>query len=168
MPLPLAAAAAAAARAAAAAARVAIPAAKAAIKKHGPKAVKYGKEVAKKAKDKAKDLWAKLKKKFSNKKGTCQACGPPEKAKNVLKQIEKNNGAAPKGFKGGKNYKNDGRGGGEVLPKTDAKGNPVSYKEYDVNPFSKGVNRGAERIVRGSDGKAYYTSDHYGSFTPMN
>jgi guanyl-specific ribonuclease Sa len=47
------------------------------------------------------------------------------------------------------------------LPKTDSNGNPINYKEYDVNPYQKGVNRGTERIVIGSDGKAYYTNDHY-------
>jgi guanyl-specific ribonuclease Sa len=54
-----------------------------------------------------------------------------------------------------------------VLPRTDARGNPVSYREYDINPYTPGGNRGADRIVIGSDGKAYYTSDHYGTFTPI-
>ncbi len=43
--------------------------------------------------------------------------------------------------------------------------NPITYKEYDVNPYQKGVNRGAERLVRGSDGRSYYTNDHYETFT---
>jgi len=29
------------------------------------------------------------------------------------------------------------------------------------------VNRGAERIVTGSDGRAWYTGDHYQHFTEM-
>jgi len=29
------------------------------------------------------------------------------------------------------------------------------------------MNRGPERIVTGSDGRAYYTSDHYTTFTEM-
>ena len=62
---------------------------------------------------------------------------------------------------------NDGRGGGQVLPRQDAVGNPIIYKEYDINPYQRGVNRGAERIVIGSDGRAYYTSDHYSTFTLM-
>ncbi len=47
--------------------------------------------------------------------------------------------------------------------KKDAQGNPISYKEYDVNPYQKGVNRGTERVVIGN-GKAYYTNDHYINF----
>jgi guanyl-specific ribonuclease Sa len=58
-------------------------------------------------------------------------------------------------------------GGGQVLPKTDAKGNPITYREWDINPYKKGMNRGAERVVTGSDGKAYYTNDHYKTFTEI-
>ena len=54
------------------------------------------------------------------------------------------------------------------LPKTDASGNPIRYKEYDtkINPRLRGTgsNRGGHRIVRGSDGKGYYTNDHYKTF----
>lgn len=52
--------------------------------------------------------------------------------------------------------------------KTDAAGNPITYRKWDVNPYQQGVNRGAERIVTGGDGKSYYTNDHYGSFTPID
>ncbi|WP_245581263.1 ribonuclease domain-containing protein [Propionicicella superfundia] len=40
----------------------------------------------------------------------------------------------------------------------------VAYREWDVNPYTKGVNRGTERIVTGSDGSAYWTGDHYDTF----
>jgi guanyl-specific ribonuclease Sa len=50
----------------------------------------------------------------------------------------------------------------------DADGNPIAYKEYDVNPYQKGVNRGAERVVIGSDGSKYYTNDHYKSFNKFD
>ena len=40
----------------------------------------------------------------------------------------------------------------------------MTYKECDVNPHTKGVNSGAERIVTGSDGRAYCTKDHYKTF----
>jgi len=76
-------------------------------------------------------------------------------------------GKAPPGQVGGRQFMNDGRGGGETLPKTDAQGNPVEYREWDVNPKQPGVNRGPERLVTGSDGSAYYTSDHYQSFTQI-
>jgi len=58
---------------------------------------------------------------------------------------------------------NDGRGGGQVLPRQDAKGNSITYREWDVNPYT-GANRGPERLVTGSDGSAWYTTDHYNSF----
>ncbi|MBW4501603.1 MAG: hypothetical protein KME57_19080 [Scytonema hyalinum WJT4-NPBG1] len=40
----------------------------------------------------------------------------------------------------------------------------VTYTEYDVNPYT-GKNRGTDRIVIGSDGKKYYTNNHYTDFT---
>jgi guanyl-specific ribonuclease Sa len=86
----------------------------------------------------------------------------PNEATQVLKHID-NTGVAPPGYKGGRIFQNR-----ELkLPSQDAQGNSITYKEYDINPYQKGVNRGAERIVSGSDGSAYYTSDHYGSFTQM-
>ena len=91
----------------------------------------------------------------------------PKKVIGVLKKINKNKGTAPKGYRGGRRYINDGRDGGQVLPKKDTGGNSISYKEYDVNPYEKGVNRGAERIVQGSTGRSYYTSDHYQTFTEI-
>ena len=90
----------------------------------------------------------------------------PSKAKDTLAHIKKT-GSVPPGYKGGRTFKNDGRGGGQRLPQKDASGNAISYTEYDVNPYQKGVNRGTERLVRGSDGKSYYTNDHYKTFTPI-
>jgi guanyl-specific ribonuclease Sa len=53
-----------------------------------------------------------------------------------------------------------------MLPKRDSNGKPITYKEYDINPEPKhGSDRGKERMVIGSDGKAYYTRDHYKTFT---
>jgi len=40
----------------------------------------------------------------------------------------------------------------------------VTYMEYDIYPYT-GKNRGSDRIVIGSDGKIYYTNDHYTDFT---
>lgn len=75
--------------------------------------------------------------------------------------MEENGGAAPPGYVGGGTfYNNEG-----LLPSTDAEGNPITYREYDTNPYQKGVNRGTERLVVGSNGSAYYTNDHYQSFT---
>lgn len=89
----------------------------------------------------------------------------PGQAQNVLGKIDDGDWP-PKGVKGGGSFSNDGRPGGEVLPTTDANGNPVTYQEWDLNP--KGPHgRDAIRIVTGSDGSAYYTDDHYNTFTKM-
>jgi guanyl-specific ribonuclease Sa len=109
---------------------------------------------------------------ISNKKYAALAVIPLNKLKKLkkLKQwIFKNNGAKIPGTKkGGVEFKNDARGGGQSLPKTDANGKPITYKEYDVNPApAAGQTRGAERMVIGSDGKTYYTTDHYKTFTEI-
>ena len=86
----------------------------------------------------------------------------PQKALDVLAQIKA--GAPPPGYKGNAAFANDGRGGGEVLPAAGGSGNAITYKEWDVEPFQKGKNRGLERLVTGSDGSSYYTGDHYKTF----
>lgn len=54
------------------------------------------------------------------------------------------------------------------LPTKDKDGKPITYREYDINPTPQhGANRGEERMVIGSDGSAYYTNDHYTTFTPF-
>jgi len=85
---------------------------------------------------------------------------------NVIRSLETldASGSTGPGYEGGRSFQNDGRGGGEVLPKTDSNGNPISYKEWDVNAKQPGVNRGSERLVTGSDGSAYYTNNHYQTF----
>lgn len=72
-------------------------------------------------------------------------------------------GSPLQGYKGGSVFKNLGTPEGR-LPSVDETGNPISYREWDVNPYVKGVDRGPERLVTGSEGSAYYTGDHYGSF----
>ncbi|MYW19907.1 ribonuclease [Streptomyces sp. SID2955] len=71
---------------------------------------------------------------------------------------------------------NDGSGtrGGAVwanregtLPRDDAAGNPIGYREWDVNPKRPGQGRDAERIVTGDDGSAWYTGDLFATFTRM-
>ena len=83
----------------------------------------------------------------------------PEKAFRVLKYVREN-GEAISGYVGGRRFGNfEG-----LLPKKDASGKRIEYQEWDVNPKIQGKNRGAERLITGSNGKEYYTSDHYGSF----
>jgi len=82
-----------------------------------------------------------------------------EKAWNVLERVNAKGSPLP-GYKGGSVFENaEGR-----LPGVDGAGNPISYREWDVNPYTKGVDRGPERVVTGSDGSAYFTGDHYDSF----
>lgn len=87
--------------------------------------------------------------------------GPDVRA--VLTAIRRT-GRAPQGYRGGTEFFNDGRGGGQVLPRRDAAGHDVTYREWDLHPWQRGVNRGAERLVTGSDGSAWFTRDHYRTF----
>lgn len=66
-----------------------------------------------------------------------------------------------RGYKGGSTFANDGSSGSQILPRGDG----VIYREWDVNPNVKSVDLGGERIVTGSNGTAYYTNDHYQTFT---
>jgi ribonuclease T1 len=82
----------------------------------------------------------------------------PEKARTVLVEIQRRKGEPPPGYVGGRTFGNRER----RLPRG-------SYREYDVNPKKPGKSRGAERIViEQRTGKAYYSRDHYETFTPMN
>lgn len=67
------------------------------------------------------------------------------------------------GTKGGETWRNQDRD----LPTKDSAGKPISYQEWDVNPKQRGQSRDAERIITGSDGSAWYTGDHYRTFTRM-
>ncbi len=95
--------------------------------------------------------------------GAAAASEVPESAQQVLDYVETHNGEAPPGYVGGRPFGNyEGN-----LPAYDSEGNPISYREYDVNPYQQGVNRGAERIVVGSNGSAFYTNDHYTTFVSI-
>ena len=79
----------------------------------------------------------------------------PSKAKQALSQIRQT-GRGP--GKSGRTFNNrEGR-----LPPGGR------YKEYDVDPVPSQGNRNSERIIVDENtGQAWYTSDHYESFTPM-
>lgn len=70
---------------------------------------------------------------------------------------------APPGFEGSRRFGNYEK----VLPQRDASGRRIQYQEWDVHPHREHVNRGAERLVTGSDGRAWFTGDHYAHFTEM-
>ena len=98
--------------------------------------------------------------------GSSAASTIPENAQSTLAVI-RSTGAAPDGYQGGGSFANDGRGGGQVLPSADAEGKAITYREWDVNPKVPGQPRGPQRLVTGSDGNAYYTGDHYQTFTKV-
>jgi guanyl-specific ribonuclease Sa len=92
--------------------------------------------------------------------------GVPAKVATVLKYIDEHD-HPPDDYEGGRTFLNLGKDGEESLPRVDARGRSIRYREWDVNPKIRGRNRGAERLITGSDGSAYYTSDHYRNFTKI-
>jgi guanyl-specific ribonuclease Sa len=89
----------------------------------------------------------------------------PQRARDTLARIDAgtwppNDGS---GTHGGTTW-TDAEG---TLPHTDSSGRPVNYLEWDVNVKLPHHNRDAERIVTGGDGSAWYTGDHYATFTRM-
>ncbi|MDC8448346.1 MAG: hypothetical protein LV473_08300 [Nitrospira sp.] len=83
---------------------------------------------------------------------------PPQKADDLLKQLQERGGIPLPGYIGGRDFQNRER----RLPRG-------SYREYDVNPKRQGRGRDAERLViEQRTGKAYYTGDHYRTFVPLN
>lgn len=90
----------------------------------------------------------------------------PAAAKKVLAHVRVT-GEPLQGYVGGRRFGNYGRGGEQKLPVKDARGKKISYQEWDIYPKRPGVNRGPERLVTGSDGRAWYTADHYCSFTEI-
>lgn len=75
----------------------------------------------------------------------------------------RNNNKAPDKYVGGRKFYNREK----LLPRVGINNKPIQYREWDVHPRVKGVNRGPERLVT-SDNSAYYTKDHYKTFTLIN
>jgi ribonuclease T1 len=86
----------------------------------------------------------------------------PQKALDVLKYIKQNGKAMP-GYVGGRVFSNREK----LLPQTDDNGNNMQYNEWDVNPKVEGQNRGTQRLVTSRNGRAWYTGNHYRSFTEI-
>ncbi|MEV0367833.1 ribonuclease domain-containing protein [Nocardia fusca] len=95
-----------------------------------------------------------------------KVAGVPDRAYVTLAEIDAGrwpDSANAPGTKGGVPFGNrEGR-----LPAADSTGKGIKYQEWDVNPKKPGQSRDAERIVTGSDGSAWYTGDHYDTFTRM-
>ena len=86
----------------------------------------------------------------------------PEQARKVLAHV-KAHGEAPPGILGGRRFGNYEH----RLPERDAQGRAIRYREWDLWPKARGRSRGAERLVTGSDDRAWYTGDHYRTFTEV-
>lgn len=69
---------------------------------------------------------------------------------------------APEGHVGGRQFYNREK----RLPSKIAN-QTIDYQEWDVHPKKEGQNRGAERLITGSDSSAFYTSNHYKTFIPI-
>lgn len=86
----------------------------------------------------------------------------PVHARETLAYIRQH-GYAPPGYVGGRVFGNyEG-----LLPRNDVRRKRIIYREWDVRPKAQGRNRGAERLVTGSDGRAWFTADHYRSFVEV-
>lgn len=86
----------------------------------------------------------------------------PDYVLDVLKYVVEHHKAMDN-YVGGRNFSNREK----KLPITDQSGKRIQYQEWDVHPHQKEVNRGAERLVTSNTGKAYYTKDHYQTFTEI-
>ncbi|RMI31769.1 ribonuclease domain-containing protein [Nocardia stercoris] len=97
---------------------------------------------------------------------TAHAPGVPDRAYVTLAEIDAGRwpgSANAPGTHGGDPWMN--RSG--QLPRTDPSGKTLSYQEWDVNPKRPGQTRDAQRIITDNIGDAYYTGDHYQTFTRM-
>jgi len=92
--------------------------------------------------------------------------GVPDRAWQTLDHIDAGDwpdAAEAPGTRGGDVFRNrEGR-----LPDHGDDGARIGYREWDVNPKEPNRGRDAERIVTGDDDSAWYTGDHYDSFTRM-
>ncbi|CAM3757002.1 ribonuclease domain-containing protein [Tsukamurella ocularis] len=95
--------------------------------------------------------------------GAVRSSNAPERVLATLARIDA--GTWPpkdgSGTQGGRNFGNFER----RLPATDKQGKRAKYTEWDVNVKKSGRGRDAERIITGADGGAWYTLDHYETFT---
>ncbi len=86
----------------------------------------------------------------------------PQKVYTVLRYVETYQ-KPMQGYAGGREFKNREK----RLPLFNTKNKPVSYREWDVNPKIEHRNRGTERLITGNDRSAWYTANHYKSFTKI-
>lgn len=111
-----------------------------------------------------KDQWAPTQATVSQKPGaeTETKNEIPQKVYAVLRYVELHH-KPMKGYVGGREFKNREK----HLPFFTPENKPVSYREWDVNPKIEHQNRGTERLITGNDQSAWYTANHYQSFTKI-
>ncbi|MEP7323369.1 MAG: ribonuclease domain-containing protein [Saprospiraceae bacterium] len=86
----------------------------------------------------------------------------PQKVRDILSYIKAHH-RAPDGNVGGRVFSNREK----LLPIQDEQHHVITYQEWDVNPKIQNQNRDAERIITGSNGRSWYSDDHYKSFTEI-
>ncbi len=70
---------------------------------------------------------------------------------------------APENYIGGRYFGNYE----QHLPERNEKGKLIKYREWDIYPNVEGKSRGMQRLITASDGRSWYTADHYNSFTEV-
>lgn len=100
--------------------------------------------------------------------GSCVATNTtkPSLGDDFVKALDDiDSGAARPNVRNPKPFTNDGRGGTTRLPGNDAGGSPVIYTEHTVNARPPGGTLDGKRIVTGSDGSVWATSNHFETWT---
>jgi ribonuclease T1 len=97
-----------------------------------------------------------------NSVGVSSASIIPQKAYKIWEYVKQHQ-QAPEGYVGGREFKNRER----QLQLKNKHGKILQYQEWDVNPKIEHQNRGAERLITSNDGRAWYTNNHYKTFTEL-
>lgn len=94
-----------------------------------------------------------------------------DEAKETYDYVDEHNGQPPSGYKK-HGYENDpdkyakpGQPKAEKLPDATDDGTAITYSTVYTNKKVPGQDTNGERLVYGSDGSVWYTTDHYENFT---
>lgn len=90
----------------------------------------------------------------------------PERAWQALRLIDAGTWPGPASAPGPPSGETWHNRAGQLAP-VDQTGTPITYREWDVDPEQESPDRDADRIVTGSDRSAWYSGDHYRTFTRM-
>jgi hypothetical protein len=93
--------------------------------------------------------------------------GPPSPSSDIDTAVEQiAAGTTRPNVRNPKGFDNDGRGGSARLPVADSDGVYVTYTYHTVNPRPAGGTLDGKRVITGSDGSTWWTSDHFVSIHP--